>query len=293
MTDIIIEHLTKRFGDTTAVDDLSFRVRPGVVTGFLGPNGAGKTTTMQVLLGLISPTAGSATLDGVPYDRLTAPSRRVGALLEADAFHPGRSGRDHLRVVAAGAGLPRHRIAEVLELVGLTDAADRNAGGYSLGMRQRLGLATALLGDPEVLILDEPANGLDPQGVRWLRDLLAHYASDGATVLVSSHLLNEMALIAEEVVVIRDGRLVTHGRVDEVTTAGGTGVRVAGPDLGPLVAALQADGSRIDHAPEGAVQVAQADAAEVGALAFRLGVELHELTPTSSSLEDAFLELTR
>jgi ABC-2 type transport system ATP-binding protein len=293
VTDIIIDHLTKRFGETTAVEDLSFHVPPGVVTGFLGPNGAGKTTTMQVLLGLISPTSGSATLDGVPYQKLTAPSRRVGAMLEADAFHPGRSGRDHLRVVAAGAGLPRQRIDEVLDLVGLTDAAHRNAGGYSLGMRQRLGLATALLGDPEVLVLDEPANGLDPQGVRWLRDLLAHYADDGATVLVSSHLLNEMALIAEEVVVIRDGRLVTHGRVDEVTATGGVNVRVAGPDLEPLLTALQQDGSHIDRLPTGAVQVARADAASIGALAHQLGVELHELTPVSSSLEDAFLELTR
>lgn len=293
MTDIIIEHLTKRFGGTTAVDDLSFRVPPGVVTGFLGPNGSGKTTTMQALLGLIAPTSGSATLDGVPYQRLTAPSRQVGALLEPDAFHPGRSGRDHLRVVATGAGLPRRRVDEVLELVALSDAADRNAGGYSLGMQQRLGLATALLGEPEVLVLDEPANGLDPQGVRWLRDLLAHYAGNGATVLVSSHLLNEMALIAEEVVVIREGRLVTHGRVDEVTAVGGVDVRVAGPDLAPLLAALEADGSRVERGPDGRVEVVGADAAAIGALAHRLGVELHELTPLSSSLEDAFLELTR
>ena len=293
MTDIIIDHLTKRFGATTAVDDLSFRVPPGVVTGFLGPNGSGKTTTMRALLGLISPTSGSATLDGVAYRELAAPSREVGALLEPDAFHPGRSGRDHLRVVAAGAGRPRRRVEEVLELVALSDAADRDAGGYSLGMQQRLGLATALLGEPEVLVLDEPANGLDPQGVRWLRDLLAHYATNGATVLVSSHLLNEMALIAEEVVVIREGRLVTHGRVDEVTGAGGVNVRVAGPDLAPLLAALQSDGSRVERGPDGHVEVAGTDAAAIGALAHRLGVELHELTPRSPSLEDAFLELTR
>jgi ABC-2 type transport system ATP-binding protein len=293
MTDIVIDRLTKRFGPTTAVDDLSFTVHPGVVTGFLGPNGAGKTTTMQVLLGLISATSGRASVGGTPYADLRHPAHTVGALLEADAFHPGRSGRDHLRVVAAGAGIARSRVDEVLEMVGLADAADRHAGGYSLGMRQRLGLATALLGEPEVLVLDEPANGLDPQGVRWLRDLLAHYASNGATVLVSSHLLNEMALIAEEVVVIRDGRLVTHGRVDEVTTAGGVSVRVAGPDLAPLLTALEAEGSRLDRSPEGAVQVAQADAATIGALAHQLGVELHELTPVSSSLEDAFLEMTR
>ena len=292
MTDIVIDHLTKRYGPTTAVDDLSFRVRPGVVTGFLGPNGAGKTTTMQALLGLIAPTAGTATLDDVPFARLEAPAHTVGALLEANAFHPGRSGRDHLRVVAAAAGISRRRVAEVLEIVGLADAADRNAGGYSLGMRQRLGLATALLGDPRVLILDEPANGLDPQGVRWLRDLLAHYAARGATVLVSSHLLNEMALIAEEVVVIRDGRLVTQGSVDEVTATAGTTVRVAGPDLAPLVAALERDGARVTPHGQGTAEVAGADAPTVGRLAHELHVELHELTARTFSLEDAFLELT-
>ena len=293
MTDIVIDHLTKRFGDTLAVDDLSFRVRPGVVTGFLGPNGAGKTTTMQALLGLISPTAGQASFDGRPYAALHSPVVSVGALLEPDAFHPGRTGRDHLRVVAAGAGIPRARVDEVLSIVGLADAADRRVGGYSLGMRQRLGLATALLGDPQVLILDEPANGLDPQGVRWLRDLLRHYANRGATVLVSSHLLNEMSLIADEVVVIRDGRLVTHGRLDEITAADGVVVHVAGPDLAPLVAALQADGAVVDHDGNGTAQVRDRDAATVGRLAHRLRVELHELTPQTASLEDAFLELTR
>ena len=293
MTDIVIDRLTKRFGPTTAVDDLSFTVPPGVVTGFLGPNGAGKTTTMQVLLGLLSPTAGHATLDGTAYADLPQPAHTVGALLEADAFHPGRSGRDHLRVAAAAAGIARSRVDEVLRTVGLADAADRHAGGYSLGMRQRLGLATALLGEPEVLILDEPANGLDPQGVRWLRDLLGHYAELGATVLVSSHLLNEMALIAEEVVVIRDGRLVTHDRVEAVTRGGGTSVLVSGPDLGALVAALEDRGATAQVDGGRSIEVLDLDAATVGRLAHELDVELHELTTRTSSLEDAFLELTR
>jgi ABC-2 type transport system ATP-binding protein len=293
VTDIVIDRLTKRFGATTAIDDLSFTVRPGVVTGFLGPNGSGKTTTMRALLGLISATRGTATLDGVRYGELAAPATTVGALLEADAFHPGRSGRDHLRVVAAAAGLPPRRVDEVLALVSLTDAADRNVGGYSLGMRQRLGLATALLGDPQVLILDEPANGLDPQGVHWLRDLLRHYARRGATVLVSSHLLNEMALIAEEVVVIREGRLITHDRVEVVTQVGGVAVRVAGPDLGPLVPLLGDAGAEVAQDDDGALLVRGTDAATVGRIAHQQRIELHELATRSSSLEEAFLELTR
>ena len=293
MTDIVITQLTKRFGATTAVEDLSFTVQPGVVTGFLGPNGAGKTTTMQLLLGLLAPTSGSATLGGVPYPALREPTRTVGALLEADAFHPGRSGRDHLRVVAAGAGIARPRVDEVLETVGLAGAADRNAGGYSLGMRQRLGLATALLGEPEVLVLDEPANGLDPQGVRWLRDLLRHYAQAGATVLVSSHLLNEMALIAEDVVVIRDGRLVTHDHVEAVTRSGGATVRVTGPDLTLLSEALASRGATAQLDGVDTIEVHDLDAASVGRLAHELRVELHELSTRTSSLEDAFLELTR
>lgn len=293
MTTLTIDHLTKRFGETLAVDDLTFSVRPGVVTGFLGPNGSGKSTTIRALLGLISPTGGSATFEGRRYGELTDPVQHVGALLEADAFHPGRTGRSHLRVLAAAAGIPRGRVDEVLELVGLAAAGDRSAGGYSLGMRQRLGLAAALLGDPQVLILDEPANGLDPQGVRWLRDLLRHHAGRGATVLVSSHLLAEMALIAEEVVVIRSGRLVTHDRVDAITgAADGAAVLVRTPQPDELTAALTRAGAELTTTADGQLLVRTLDAPTVGRIARQAGIELHELTPRTASLEDAFLELT-
>lgn len=293
MTDLLIDHLTKRFGDTLAVDDLTVTVRPGVVTGFLGPNGSGKSTTMRALLGLITPTAGTATFDGRHYRDLEDPARVVGALLEADAFHPGRRGRDHLRILTASAGLPTGRVDEVLELVGLSDAADRNAGGYSLGMRQRLGLAGALLGDPDVLILDEPANGLDPQGVRWLRDLLRHHADRGATVLVSSHLLAEMSLIADEVIVIREGRLVIHEDLSALTgAAGGQVILVRTPQPDDLTRAVTTIGGRVSGGGNGELLVHDLDAPAIGRLALQAGVELHELTPRSVSLEDAFLELT-
>jgi ABC-2 type transport system ATP-binding protein len=221
-TTITVDRLTKRYGATTAVDDLSFAVPAGSVTGFLGPNGAGKSTTLRVLLGLTRPTAGRATFDGVPYGELADPARTVGAMLEHDPFHPGRSGRDHLRVLATATGIAPGRVDEVLDLAGLAEAAGRRAGGYSLGMRRRLGLAAALLGDPSVLLLDEPANGLDPQGIRWLRDLLRDRAGRGATVLISSHVLSEVALIAERVVVVHRGRLVTSGPVGELTAGGRT-----------------------------------------------------------------------
>ena len=294
MTDLLIDHLTKRFGATTAVDDCTFTVRPGVVTGFLGPNGSGKTTTMRALLGLIAPTSGSATFDGRPYVDLDDPPGTVGALLESDAFHPGRSGRDHLRILASAGRIPRQRVDAVLELVGLADAAGRAVGGYSLGMRQRLGLAGALLGEPEVLILDEPANGLDPQGVRWLRDLLRHEASTGATVFVSSHLLAEMALIAEDVVVIREGRLVAHDRLDTLTggSHGGGPVLVRTPDAEQLTTALVAAGAQVWSNGDGLLHVDTLAASEIGRLALVEQVELHELTPQRATLEDAFLELT-
>ncbi len=293
MTDLVIDHLTKRFGDTVAVDDLSFIVRPGVVTGFLGPNGSGKSTTMRALLGLITPSAGTASFEGRHYHDLDDPALQVGSMLEADAFHPSRSGRDHLRILAASARLPVRRVDEVLDIVGLSDAATRAAGGYSLGMRQRLGLAAALLGDPQVLILDEPANGLDPQGVRWLRGLLRHHANRGATVLVSSHLLAEMALIADEVVVIREGRLVTHERVAAITgAANGNAVVVRTPQPDRLATALAAAGAEVAPDGDGLLLIRSMDAPAIGRIALRAGVELHELTPRSASLEDAFLELT-
>jgi ABC-2 type transport system ATP-binding protein len=217
-----VRSLTKRFGDLVAVNDLTFSLQPGTITGFLGPNGAGKTTTLRLLLGLAKPTAGEALVFGHRYRDLDDPGRRVGAVLESNDFHPGRSGRDHLRALAAAAEIPLARIQEVLALVELEDAADRQVRTYSLGMRQRLGLATALLGDPELLVLDEPANGLDPAGVHWLRGFLRRFAEQGRTVLVSSHMLAEAAQTVDRVVIIDRGRLVTTGRLDELTERGGT-----------------------------------------------------------------------
>ena len=223
MTTISLDRVTKRFGAVTAVDGLTLQVRPGAVTAFLGPNGAGKTTTMRVLLGLVRPSSGRALIDGVPYAELTAPRRTVGAVLGPDGFHPGRSGRQHLRVIAMSAGLPPARVEEVLALVELTDAADRRVGTYSLGMRQRLGLATALLGDPDVLIADEPANGLDPEGIAWLRRFLRATADEGRTVIVSSHLLAEVARTADRIVVVSEGRLRFDGDLTELAGPAGPG----------------------------------------------------------------------
>lgn len=292
MTTISVEHLTKRFGATVAVDDLSFTVRPGVVTGFLGPNGAGKSTTMRMLLGLYRPTAGVATIGGRRYDQLRDPVRTVGALLEADAFHPARSGRAHLRVQAAAAGIPARRVEEVLEAVSLTEHADRPAGGYSLGMKQRLGIAGALLGDPDVLVLDEPANGLDPKGIRGLRALLRERAHRGS-VLVSSHQLAEMALIADEVVVIRDGALVTHARVEELTSRGTAPLVVRTPEADRLRSALaRHDGEVRVHEDGARLVVHGTDAPTIARIALDERIEVHELTELTATLEEAFLELT-
>ena len=223
MTTISLDRLTKRFGAVTAVDDLTLQVRPGAVTAFLGPNGAGKTTTMRVLLGLVRPSSGRAAIDGVPYAELVSPRRTVGAVLGPDGFHPGRSGRQHLRVITMSAGLPQARVEEVLDLVELTDAADRRVGTYSLGMRQRLGLATALLGDPDVLVADEPANGLDPEGIAWLRRFLRATADEGRTVIISSHLLAEVARTADRIVVVSEGRLRFDGDLTELAGPAGPG----------------------------------------------------------------------
>jgi ABC-2 type transport system ATP-binding protein len=282
--------LTKRFGRVRAVDDLSFEVRPGRVTGFLGPNGAGKSTTMRMVLGLVRPTAGSATVLGLPYASIERPATAVGAVLEVQSFHPQRTARNHLRVLAAASGVPDARVDEVLALVDLTDAADRKAGGYSLGMRQRLGLAEALVGDPRVLILDEPANGLDPQGIRWLREFLRQFAANGNAVLVSSHLLSEMAQMADEVIVIDHGRLVRQGSLAELTS-GHASVRVAAADHGELRAALVAAGlqPRVDGE---AFVVTGADAGGIGRIAAAEGIALTQLAAQESTLEDAFLELT-
>jgi ABC-2 type transport system ATP-binding protein len=292
MAVITIEGLTKRFGDVLAVDDLSFEVDRGTVVGFLGPNGAGKTTTLRTLLGLVTPTAGTARIDGRPYRALADPVRHVGAVLEASSFHPGRSARNHLRVLATAAGLPLARADQVLEQVGLAEAARRRVGGFSLGMRQRLGLAAALLGDPQVLILDEPANGLDPEGVHWLRGLLRHLADQGRTVLVSSHVLAEVAQTVDQVVIIAGGRLVTQSTLAALTARTEQLVRVRTPQAAALQSLLAAQGIQAD--PDGGDQlIAIGTTTEaVGQTAAAAGIVLYEMGAERSNLEDVFLQLT-
>jgi ABC-2 type transport system ATP-binding protein len=301
-----VEHLTKRFGAVLAVDDLSFALEPGTITGFLGPNGAGKTTTLRMLLHLVQPTEGDALVFGCAYQDLERPSARVGAVLEAADFHPGRSGRDHLFALALALGrttgggdwfvgrerAAASRVEAVLDLVELRGAGSRRVGGYSLGMRQRLGLAGALLGDPELLILDEPANGLDPEGVHWLRDFLRRFAAEGRTVLVSSHVLAEVAQTVDQVVIINKGKLVIFSPLAELTAQLSGGVYVRSPGAQQLRAALEAQGIRSTLLDGDELVVEGAPSARVGELAFHAGVELHELVPRSSSLEDVFLELT-
>jgi ABC-2 type transport system ATP-binding protein len=289
-TAIRVEALTKRYGGASAVHDLTFDVRAGVVTGFLGPNGAGKTTTLRILLGLARPTSGTATIFGKPYGELTDPARTVGAALEISGFHPGRSGRNHLRALALLAELPFSRVEEVLKLVELEGAADRRAGKYSLGMRQRLSLAATLLGDPQLLVLDEPANGLDPQGIRWLRDFLRRLASEGRTVLISSHVLSEVAQTVDDVIVIHHGKLVDEGPVDRLS--GPQRVLVRSPRLSELSAALEAAGGKLATTADGALMVSGIDAAQVGDAAFAAHLPLHELAPQTASLEEVFLALT-
>jgi ABC-2 type transport system ATP-binding protein len=293
-TAIAVDGLTKRYGDRNAVDDLSFDVRAGAVTGFLGPNGAGKTTTLRMVLGLARPTSGSALILGVPYGQLEDPAHTVGSSLEVSGFHPGRSGRDHLRALAAMARLPRSRVEEVLDLVELRGAAGQRAGKYSMGMRQRLALAATLLGDPQVLVLDEPANGLDPQGIRWLRDFLRTRAAEGRTVLVSSHVLSEVAQTVDDVVVITRGRLTYQGSIGDFTRrAGGDLTRVRAADLTRLRPALETAGGEVrEGADHFELLVAGLEAPQIGDIALREGVALHELTAHGASLEDVFLELT-
>jgi ABC-2 type transport system ATP-binding protein len=289
---IEVEGLRKRFGAVRAVDDLSFRAAPGKVTGFLGPNGAGKSTTLRAVVGLVHPDEGHARVLGKPYRDLDAPSKHVGAILEASEIHPGRSGRNHLRVLAAAARIPPSRVEEVLRLVELEGAANRRAGGYSLGMRQRLGLATALLGDPEVLIADEPANGLDPQGIRWLRDFLRGLAAEGRTVLVSSHVLAEVAQTADEVVIINRGRLVLQGPMHEVLARATGGTRVRSPEAERLRGLLEAAGLPAQAVGDGALVVEGAPE-RVGVTAAANGIVLHELGVERATLEEVFLELTQ
>jgi len=290
-TTLLLEGLTKRFGSIVAVEGLTATVHPGRVTGFLGPNGAGKTTTLRMLLGLVRPTSGTATFDGKTYDELVAPVREVGTLLEATGFHPGRSARDHLRVLTTAAGLAASRPDEVLDQVGLSGDAQRKVGGFSLGMRQRLGLAAALLGDPPVLVLDEPANGLDPQGIRWLRSFLRELADQGRTVLVSSHVLPEVEQTADDVLVLAGGRLLRSGTLAELQSEGGGGTTVRTPDGERLVELLTEAGLPGRWLGPHEILV-QAPPAAVGELAAAHGVVLHRLAETAGGLEDVFLALT-
>jgi ABC-2 type transport system ATP-binding protein len=275
-----------------AVDDLTFAIEAGTITGFLGPNGAGKSTTLRMLLGLAKPTRGYATIFGSPYDQLTTPALRIGAVLEATDFHPGRSGRDHLRMLSRAAELPDDRADAVLSLVELQSAAGRRVKGYSLGMRQRLGLAAALLGDPDLLVLDEPANGLDPEGVRWLRDFLRDFASGGRTVLISSHVLAEVAQTVDQVIIINHGRLVTESTLDELTARVGGAVRVQSPQLDELAAALERDGIVTTRSNDHALLAQGTTKERVGDVALAAGVAIHELVTEGSSLEEVFLDLT-
>jgi ABC-2 type transport system ATP-binding protein len=286
--------LSKRYGDKIAVDHLSFQVEPGRVTGFLGPNGAGKSTTMRLILGLDHPDTGAATIDGRPYTGLAAPLRTVGALLEAKAMHNGRSAYNHLLFLAQSQGLPRRRVDEVLALVGLSEVAHKRTGGYSLGMSQRVGIAVAMLGDPRVLLLDEPVNGLDPEGILWIRNLMKQLASEGRTIFVSSHLMNEMAVTADHLIVIGKGKLIADCPTQEfIERSSGRSVLVRSPDADALSRAVtSAGGSVTAGGKAGALDVTGLEAARVGEIAAAGGFVLHELTPQHASLEEAFMELT-
>jgi ABC-2 type transport system ATP-binding protein len=286
--------LTKRYGDKLAVDDLTFTVRPGVVTGFLGPNGAGKSTTMRMILGLDAPTRGSVTVNGRPYREHTAPLREVGALLDARSVHPGRSARNHLLALAQTSGIPRSRVDEVVEAVGLESVVRRRAGGFSLGMGQRLGIAAALLGDPRTVILDEPVNGLDTEGIRWIRSLLQDLAAEGRTVFVSSHLMGEMALTAQHLIVIGRGRLIADAGTEELIARAAPGVvRVRSTDPEALAALLRSRDVAVSGAGDGALAVSGLSTDEVGRAAGAAGITLLELAAQQASLEEAFVEMTR
>ena len=291
MATVTVSGLTKSFGPVTAVRELTFRAEPGAVTGFLGPNGSGKSTTLRAILGLVRPTAGTTGIGGVPYAELERPLETVGAALETTGFHPGRTGRNHLRCIAAAAGLPTDRPDALLARVGLTDAARRKAGGYSLGMKQRLALAAALLGDPAVLILDEPANGLDPEGIRWLRDFLLALAGEGRTVLVSSHVLSEIEQMAQRVVIIDKGQLVRESDVGTLTEEGLV-VTVRSPAAAELGSRLERAGATVEIV-DGGLAVRGIAQERVGEVAAEADIVLHELSATRQSLEAAFLELTR
>jgi ABC-2 type transport system ATP-binding protein len=284
-----VRDLTKQFGSLTAVNKLSFSVEPGRITGFLGPNGAGKTTTLRMLLGLVRPTSGSATIGGHPYREIRHPQRVVGSALEATNFHPGRSGRDHLRVMADTAGMDHKRVDEMLELVGIPAAARQRAGSYSMGMRQRLALAGALLGDPQVLLLDEPANGLDPEGIRWLRALLRHLSSQGKTILISSHMLSEVEQTVDDVVIIANGKLIRQAAIGDLATEHVSTVRTSEPAR--LIEALAASGLEATASDDG-IQVVGTDLVRIGDIALSAGLPIHELRANENDLEKLFFELT-
>jgi ABC-2 type transport system ATP-binding protein len=292
MATLELDQLTKHFGPVTAVDQVTFSVEQGSVVGFLGPNGAGKTTTLRMLLGLVSPTSGTATINGRPYRELPEPRHVVGAVLEAANPYPGRSARDHLRIEALAGNAPRSRVDEVLDLVDLTEAAGRRVGQYSLGMRQRLGLATALLCDPEILILDEPANGLDPEGVHWLRRLLRDLAAEGRTVLVSSHILAEVAQTVDSVVIMDHGRLVTQSTLDQLTDRATQVIRVRTPRPGQLAAILVENGATAHVVGPDRLEVSGASGELIGTLAAETAIPIFETTTESADLEDVFLQLT-
>jgi ABC-2 type transport system ATP-binding protein len=293
---IEVQGLSKHYGERVAVDDLSFTIKPGTVTGFLGPNGAGKSTTMRLILGLDRPTSGSATVNGKRYRDLAAPLHEVGALLEARAVHTGRSGYNHLLALAQTHGIPRSRVDEVIELVGLGSVARKRVGGFSLGMGQRLGVASALLGDPATVVLDEPANGLDPEGIRWIRNLLKGLAAEGRTVFLSSHLMSEMEQTADHLIVIGRGRLIADTDVASFVAQASSGapVRVRSPQLAELAGALTSSGAtRADRIEDGGLQVYGLTAEQIGELAAAQQIVLHELTPVQVTLEDAFMSLTQ
>jgi ABC-2 type transport system ATP-binding protein len=292
MDAIEVHHLTKRYGDSLAVDDLTFTVEPGKVTGFLGPNGAGKSTTMRMIVGLDRPDAGTARIGGSSYRDIANPLRRVGALLEAKALHPGRSAREHLRYLAASQDIDFKRVDHLLDLVGIADAADRRVGGFSLGMGQRLGVAVALLGDPGVVILDEPVNGLDVDGVRWIRGLLRSLAQEGRTVLLSSHLLSEVSVTADHLIVIQRGRLVADCPTDQLAGDDPGSVTVVAPERDRLAAVLTRAGGVVETCDVDTLTVRALSAVQIGDLALDARLAVHQLTPRHTSLEDAFLELT-
>ena len=291
---IVAEAVSKRYGPTVAVDDLTFSVEPGRVTGFLGPNGAGKSTTMRMIIGLDAPSAGRVTVNGRSYREMRFPLREIGALLEAKAIHPGRNARNHLRWLAASNSIDPRRVDEVLEMVGLASVARKRSGGFSMGMGQRLGIAAAMLGDPEVLILDEPVNGLDPEGILWVRNLLRSLAGEGRTIFVSSHLMSEMALTADRLIVIGRGRLLADASVADVIAASSANhVRVVSPDADALRILIEGAGGSVSLDGADVLNVTGLECREVGVLAAQGGLTLYELSPQDASLEEAFMEMTR